>query len=200
MTSVAASWTADPFATQFERRGDGSIILRPLGEISTYPRTPGGPPRALGARRAGSRAGGAARCAPARGAGDLLADVVAHSPGGRRSSDSGSVPRPAHRHPLRQQHRAFHAFAGRDVGRHSLLSRVACLLAGERRSRKIPIRHGPADAGTGRGVRLAALRARAGAGSGPHPESSATRTSAAGRFRHSNRSSRRTQARWTRPI
>jgi feruloyl-CoA synthase len=38
MTSVAASWTPDPFATQFERRVDGSIVLRPLGDIAPYPR------------------------------------------------------------------------------------------------------------------------------------------------------------------
>ncbi|HEY6126187.1 MAG TPA: feruloyl-CoA synthase [Steroidobacteraceae bacterium] len=39
MTAAAASWTPDPFATQFERRGDGSLILRPLGELSPYPPT-----------------------------------------------------------------------------------------------------------------------------------------------------------------
>jgi feruloyl-CoA synthase len=39
MTQGAASWTPDPFATQFERRSDGSLILRPLGELSPYPRT-----------------------------------------------------------------------------------------------------------------------------------------------------------------
>jgi feruloyl-CoA synthase len=37
MTSGAVSWTPDPFATQFERRDDGSLILRPLGEIARYP-------------------------------------------------------------------------------------------------------------------------------------------------------------------
>jgi len=37
MTAVAASWTPDPFATQFERRDDGSIILRPVRELGPYP-------------------------------------------------------------------------------------------------------------------------------------------------------------------
>ncbi len=36
MTAVA-SWTPDPFATQFERRDDGSLILRPLRELPPYP-------------------------------------------------------------------------------------------------------------------------------------------------------------------
>ena len=34
MSALAASWTPDPFATQFERRGDGSLILRPAGRRS----------------------------------------------------------------------------------------------------------------------------------------------------------------------
>ena len=38
MTAVATSWTPDPFATQFERRDDGSLILRPLGELAPFPR------------------------------------------------------------------------------------------------------------------------------------------------------------------
>ena len=33
MNAGAASWTPDPFATHFERRGDGSWILRPQGEL-----------------------------------------------------------------------------------------------------------------------------------------------------------------------
>jgi len=37
MIPGAASWTPDPFATQFERRDDGSLVLRPLGEIARYP-------------------------------------------------------------------------------------------------------------------------------------------------------------------
>jgi len=37
MTSGAANWIPDPFATQFERRDDGTLILRPLGEIARYP-------------------------------------------------------------------------------------------------------------------------------------------------------------------
>jgi feruloyl-CoA synthase len=37
MTPVAASWTPDPFATQYERRVDGSLILRPVREIRPYP-------------------------------------------------------------------------------------------------------------------------------------------------------------------
>jgi hypothetical protein len=39
MTQGAASWTSDPFATQFERRADGSFLLRPLGHLAAYPRT-----------------------------------------------------------------------------------------------------------------------------------------------------------------
>jgi feruloyl-CoA synthase len=38
MTSDAANWTPDPFATQFERRDDGSLILQPLGDLAPYPR------------------------------------------------------------------------------------------------------------------------------------------------------------------
>jgi feruloyl-CoA synthase len=38
MNSGAANWTPDPFATQFERRDDGSLILKPLGELAPYPR------------------------------------------------------------------------------------------------------------------------------------------------------------------
>jgi len=37
MSEVAASWTPDPFATQFESRDDGSIILRPARELGPYP-------------------------------------------------------------------------------------------------------------------------------------------------------------------
>lgn len=37
MTAIAAIWTSDPFATQVERREDGSLILRPLGDLSPYP-------------------------------------------------------------------------------------------------------------------------------------------------------------------
>ena len=36
-TEVATSWTPDPFATQFERRGDGSLILRPERELPPFP-------------------------------------------------------------------------------------------------------------------------------------------------------------------
>ncbi len=39
MISVAASWTSDPFATQIERRDDGSLLLRPLGDLAPYPQT-----------------------------------------------------------------------------------------------------------------------------------------------------------------
>jgi feruloyl-CoA synthase len=39
MTSVAATWTSDPFATQIERRDDGSLILRPLGDLPPYSQT-----------------------------------------------------------------------------------------------------------------------------------------------------------------
>jgi feruloyl-CoA synthase len=38
MTQGAANWTPDPFATQFERRKDGSLILQPLGDLAAYPR------------------------------------------------------------------------------------------------------------------------------------------------------------------
>lgn len=37
MSAVAASWTPDPFATHFERRDDGSLILRPLGVLRPHP-------------------------------------------------------------------------------------------------------------------------------------------------------------------
>ena len=37
MSAVATNWIPDPFATQFERRDDGSIILRPLRELPPYP-------------------------------------------------------------------------------------------------------------------------------------------------------------------
>jgi feruloyl-CoA synthase len=65
MTRVAASWTADPFATQFERRDDGSILLRPLGRLFPYPQTlsshlelwaRASPDRVLVARRDGTGA------------------------------------------------------------------------------------------------------------------------------------------------
>jgi feruloyl-CoA synthase len=39
MNARAASWTPDPFATQFERREDGSVILRPLRDLAAVPRT-----------------------------------------------------------------------------------------------------------------------------------------------------------------
>jgi feruloyl-CoA synthase len=34
---VAASWTPDPFATEFEHRADGSWLLRPLGAMAACP-------------------------------------------------------------------------------------------------------------------------------------------------------------------
>ena len=37
MTSPAAGWTPDTFATGFERRDDGALILRPLGELASTP-------------------------------------------------------------------------------------------------------------------------------------------------------------------
>ncbi len=37
MNAVAASWTPDPFATQFERRDDGCLLLRPLGQLAPFP-------------------------------------------------------------------------------------------------------------------------------------------------------------------
>jgi feruloyl-CoA synthase len=39
MNALAASWTPDPFATQFDRRDDGSWILRPHRELPALPRT-----------------------------------------------------------------------------------------------------------------------------------------------------------------
>ena len=39
MAAPSASWTPDPFATQFERRDDGSLILRPLGKLAPVPPT-----------------------------------------------------------------------------------------------------------------------------------------------------------------
>jgi feruloyl-CoA synthase len=39
MSALAASWTPDPFATQFDRRDDGSLILRPLRELPALPST-----------------------------------------------------------------------------------------------------------------------------------------------------------------
>ena len=36
-SAVAAGWTPDPFATGFERRADGSWILRPLGAMADCP-------------------------------------------------------------------------------------------------------------------------------------------------------------------
>lgn len=37
MNEGAASWTPDPFATGFDRREDGSLILRPLGTLAPTP-------------------------------------------------------------------------------------------------------------------------------------------------------------------
>jgi feruloyl-CoA synthase len=39
MTALRATWTPDPFATEFERRADGSMILRPIGELGAVPAT-----------------------------------------------------------------------------------------------------------------------------------------------------------------
>ena len=39
MSGLAASWTPDPFATQFDRREDGSLILRPVLELPALPPT-----------------------------------------------------------------------------------------------------------------------------------------------------------------
>jgi feruloyl-CoA synthase len=63
MSGLQASWTPDPFATQFDRRDDGSLILRPLGTMaSTPPRlidhlshwAEAAPNRVLVARRVGA--------------------------------------------------------------------------------------------------------------------------------------------------
>jgi hypothetical protein len=37
MSAGAASWTPDPFATEFDRRDDGSLLLRPLGALERTP-------------------------------------------------------------------------------------------------------------------------------------------------------------------
>ena len=37
MNVPVAGWTPDPFATGFDRRDDGSLILRPLGELASTP-------------------------------------------------------------------------------------------------------------------------------------------------------------------
>jgi feruloyl-CoA synthase len=37
MDALAPSWTPDPFLTRFERRDDGSLILRPQGELADHP-------------------------------------------------------------------------------------------------------------------------------------------------------------------
>jgi feruloyl-CoA synthase len=39
MIVPASSWSPDPFATQFDRRDDGSLILRPQGEFGAIPAT-----------------------------------------------------------------------------------------------------------------------------------------------------------------
>ena len=37
MSGLQSSWTPDPFATQFDRRDDGSLLLRPLGRLAPAP-------------------------------------------------------------------------------------------------------------------------------------------------------------------
>ena len=37
MSAPALQWTPDAFATDVERRADGSILLRPLASIAPYP-------------------------------------------------------------------------------------------------------------------------------------------------------------------
>jgi feruloyl-CoA synthase len=39
MSAPAASWSPDPFATQFERRVDGSMLLRPIAKLGALPST-----------------------------------------------------------------------------------------------------------------------------------------------------------------
>ena len=132
MNAAAASWTPDPFATQFERRDDGSLILRPLGELAPYPRTTRGfiwsfgrAPRRIACWSRGAMRAGAWRHVTYA---QMLARVQRLA-GGLLTRES--LPRKAHRHPVRQQHRAPDACAGRDVGRNSVLPRIACLLAGD---------------------------------------------------------------------
>jgi len=37
MAASASDWTPDAFATQFERRADGTLLLEPLGELGAFP-------------------------------------------------------------------------------------------------------------------------------------------------------------------
>lgn len=37
MSRASTTWIPDPFTTEFERRDDGSLLLRPVGEIQPYP-------------------------------------------------------------------------------------------------------------------------------------------------------------------
>src|SRR5688572_10808493 len=37
MLATAQGWTPDPFLTDFERRGDGSLLLTPRGELAPTP-------------------------------------------------------------------------------------------------------------------------------------------------------------------
>jgi feruloyl-CoA synthase len=37
MNAVAATWVPDAFATKFERRADGSLLLHPVGELAAFP-------------------------------------------------------------------------------------------------------------------------------------------------------------------
>ena len=132
MTQGAASWTSDPFATQFERRDDGTLILRPLGELSPYPRTTRGfiwssgrVPRRIACWWRGAITTGAWRHVSY----SQMLVRVQRVAAGLLTRDLSA--RQADRHPVGQQHRAPDAVVGRDVGGHSLLPGLACLLAGQ---------------------------------------------------------------------
>jgi feruloyl-CoA synthase len=38
MNAVAGSWTPDPFATQYDSRADGTLLLRPSGTLAAFPK------------------------------------------------------------------------------------------------------------------------------------------------------------------
>ena len=96
----------------------------------SYPRTARGFPRASGRapRRIACWSRGAMRAAPGGKVtyAQMLARVRRVAAGLLDAKPFGGT---THRHPVGQQHRASDARAGGDVGRHSLLPRVACLLA-----------------------------------------------------------------------
>ena len=162
MTEVATSWTPDPFATQFERRDDGALILRPRARAAAVSAATRGFARTLGAR--GSRRACWSRDADADGAwrtvtyAQMLARVQRLAAG--LLTRNLSAERPI---AILSGNSIEHLTLapGSDVGRHSVLSRVARLLTGRWRSGKTAVCDGSAHARTGRRFRYSALRARA---------------------------------------